>query len=259
MQIFRPGMLQRLQENKSFEDDLLQALAHDEFKVYYQPIADTITREIYGYEALVRWFHPVRGAVPPTVFIPVAEKIGLINTLGEWVLKTACAEAASWATPLKVSVNVSPIQLMNTSLTDTIIGVLQQTGLDPRRLDLEITESDVFNENTRSLEILSQLREQGIQISIDDFGTGYSSLSRLSYFPFDKIKIDRSFVINIPEQKRRFGYRSPDYQYGKESAYAYCGGRRGNRRAVDLAAGAGGATWSRVFNRQAESAALTNF
>jgi predicted signal transduction protein with EAL and GGDEF domain len=114
-------MLQRLQENKSFEDDLLQALAHDEFKVYYQPIADTVTREIYGYEALVRWFHPVRGAVPPTVFIPVAEKIGLINALGEWVLKTACAEAASWATPLKVSVNVSPIQLMNTSLTDTII------------------------------------------------------------------------------------------------------------------------------------------
>ena len=201
VQIFRPGMLQRLQENKSFEDDLLQALSHDEFKVYYQPIADTITREIYGYEALVRWFHPVRGAVPPTVFIPVAEKIGLINALGEWVLKTACAEAASWATPLKVSVNVSPIQLMNTSLTDTIISVLQQTGLDPRRLDLEITESDVFNENTRSLEILSQLREQGIQISIDDFGTGYSSLSRLSYFPFDKIKIDRSFVINIPEQK----------------------------------------------------------
>ncbi len=182
-------------------DKLLQALAHDEFKVYYQPIADTVTREIYGYEALVRWFHPVRGAVPPTVFIPVAEKIGLINALGEWVLKTACAEAASWATPLKVSVNVSPIQLMNTSLTDTIIEVLHQTGLDPRRLDLEITESDVFNENTRSLEILSQLREQGIQISIDDFGTGYSSLSRLSYFPFDKIKIDRSFVINIPEQK----------------------------------------------------------
>ncbi len=201
MQIFRPGMLQRLQENKSFEDDLLQAPAHDEFKVYYQPIADTVTREIYGYEALVRWFHPVRGAVPPTVFIPVAEKIGLINALGEWVLKTACAEAASWATPLKVSVNVSPIQLMNTSLTDTIIEVLHQTGLDPRRLDLEITESDVFNENTRSLEILSQLRELGIQISIDDFGTGYSSLSRLSYFPFDKIKIDRSFVINIPEQK----------------------------------------------------------
>ncbi|STT78696.1 diguanylate cyclase/cyclic diguanylate phosphodiesterase [Klebsiella pneumoniae] len=131
----------------------------------------------------------------------MAEKIGLINALGEWVLKTACAEAASWATPLKVSVNVSPIQLMNTSLTDTIIEVLHQTGLDPRRLDLEITESDVFNENTRSLEILSQLREQGIQISIDDFGTGYSSLSCLSYFPFDKIKIDRSFVINIPEQK----------------------------------------------------------
>ncbi len=201
VQIFRPGMLQRLQENKSFEDDLLQALAHDEFKVYYQPIADTVTREIYGYEALVRWFHPVRGAVPPTVFIPVAEKIGLINALGEWVLKTACAEAASWATPLKVSVNVLPIKLMKASLTDTIIEVLHQTGLDPRRLDLEITESDVFNENTRSLEILSQLREQGIQISIDDFGTGYSSLSRLSYFPFDKIKIDRSFVINIPEQK----------------------------------------------------------
>ncbi|WP_406671598.1 putative bifunctional diguanylate cyclase/phosphodiesterase [Raoultella terrigena] len=201
VQIFRPGMLQRLQENKSFEDDLQQALDNGEFRVYYQPIADTMSGEIYGYEALVRWFHPVRGMVPPTLFIPVAEKIGMINPLGEWVLKTACEEAASWSSPLKVSVNVSPVQLINSSLTDTVISVLKHTGLDPHRLDLEITESDVFNENTRSLEILSQLRELGIQISIDDFGTGYSSLSRLSYFPFDKIKIDRSFVINIPAQK----------------------------------------------------------
>jgi EAL domain-containing protein (putative c-di-GMP-specific phosphodiesterase class I) len=139
--------------------------------------------------------------VPPTEFIPVAEKIGLINQLGEWVLRTACEAAASWSSPLKVSVNVSPIQLINSSLTDTVVGILRSTGLDPHRLDLEITESDVFNENTRSLEILSQLRELGVQISIDDFGTGYSSLSRLSYFPFDKIKIDRSFVINIPDQK----------------------------------------------------------
>lgn len=157
--------------------------------------------EIYGYEALVRWFHPLRGSVPPTEFIPVAEKIGLINQLGEWVLRTACEAAASWSSPLKVSVNVSPIQLINSSLTDTVVGILRSTALDPHRLDLEITESDVFNENTRSLEILSQLRELGVQISIDDFGTGYSSLSRLSYFPFDKIKIDRSFVINIPDQK----------------------------------------------------------
>ncbi|HCB1497706.1 diguanylate cyclase (GGDEF)-like protein [Klebsiella oxytoca] len=201
IQIFRPDMLERLQENKSFEDDLQQALDKGEFRVYYQPIADTINGEIYGYEALVRWFHPLRGSVPPSEFIPVAEKIGLINPLGEWVLRTACREAASWSSPLKVSVNVSPIQLINSSLTDTVISILKSTGLDPHRLDLEITESDVFNENTRSLEILSQLRELGVQISIDDFGTGYSSLSRLSYFPFDKIKIDRSFVINIPGQK----------------------------------------------------------
>ena len=117
------------------------------------------------------------------------------------MLRTACEAAASWSSPLKVSVNVSPIQLINSSLTDTVVGILRSTALDPHRLDLEITESDVFNENTRSLEILSQLRELGVQISIDDFGTGYSSLSRLSYFPFDKIKIDRSFVINIPDQK----------------------------------------------------------
>lgn len=201
IQIFRPDMLERLQENKSFEDDLQQALDKGEFRVYYQPIADTINGEIYGYEALVRWFHPLRGSVPPSEFIPVAEKIGLINPLGEWVLRTACREATSWSSPLKVSVNVSPIQLINSSLTDTVISILKSTGLDPHRLDLEITESDVFNENTRSLEILSQLRELGVQISIDDFGTGYSSLSRLSYFPFDKIKIDRSFVINIPGQK----------------------------------------------------------
>ncbi|EYT07013.1 EAL domain-containing protein [Klebsiella oxytoca] len=201
VQIFRPGMLQRQQENKSFEDDLMQALERGEFRVYYQPIADAMNGEIYGYEALVRWFHPLRGSVPPTEFIPVAEKIGLINALGEWVLKTACEAAASWSSPLKVSVNVSPVQLMNSSLTDTVVAILRTTGLDPYRLDLEITESDVFNENTRSLEILSQLRELGVQISIDDFGTGYSSLSRLSYFPFDKIKIDRSFVINIPHQQ----------------------------------------------------------
>jgi diguanylate cyclase (GGDEF)-like protein len=201
VQVFRPGLLQRQQENKSFEDDLMQALNKGEFRVYYQPIADTMNGEIYGYEALVRWFHPLRGSVPPTEFIPVAEKIGLINQLGEWVLRTACEAAASWSSPLKVSVNVSPVQLMNSSLTDTVVTILRTTGLDPYRLDLEITESDVFNENTRSLEILSQLRELGVQISIDDFGTGYSSLSRLSYFPFDKIKIDRSFVINIPDQK----------------------------------------------------------
>ncbi|EML0456859.1 EAL domain-containing protein [Klebsiella michiganensis] len=201
VQVFRPGLLQRQQENKSFEDDLMQALNKGEFRVYYQPIADTMNGEIYGYEALVRWFHPLRGSVPPTEFIPVAEKIGLINQLGEWVLRTACEAAASWSSPLKVSVNVSPVQLMNSSLTDTVVTTLRTTGLDPYRLDLEITESDVFNENTRSLEILSQLRELGVQISIDDFGTGYSSLSRLSYFPFDKIKIDRSFVINIPDQK----------------------------------------------------------
>lgn len=201
VQVFRPGLLQRQQENKSFEDDLMQALNKGEFRVYYQPIADTMNGEIYGYEALVRWFHPLRGSVPPTEFIPVAEKIGLINQLGEWVLRIACEAAASWSSPLKVSVNVSPVQLMNSSLTDTVVTILRTTGLDPYRLDLEITESDVFNENTRSLEILSQLRELGVQISIDDFGTGYSSLSRLSYFPFDKIKIDRSFVINIPDQK----------------------------------------------------------
>ena len=201
IKIFRPDMLQRLQENKSFEDDLLQALDNGEFRVYYQPIADTVNGEIYGYEALVRWFHPVRGVVPPTTFIPIAEKTGMINALGEWVLSTACEEAAKWSSPMKVSVNVSPIQLINSSLTEVVIAVLKRTGLDPHRLDLEITESDIFNENTRSLEILSQLRELGIQISIDDFGTGYSSLSRLSYFPFDKIKIDRSFVVNIPMQK----------------------------------------------------------
>lgn len=201
VQVFRPGLLQRQQENKSFEDDLMQALNKGEFRVYYQPIADAVNGEIYGYEALVRWFHPLRGSVPPTEFIPVAEKIGLINQLGEWVLRTACEAASNWPLPLKVSVNVSPIQLIHCSLTDAVVDILRNTGLDPHRLDLEITESDVFNENTRSLEILSQLRELGVQISIDDFGTGYSSLSRLSYFPFDKIKIDRSFVINIPDQK----------------------------------------------------------
>jgi EAL domain-containing protein (putative c-di-GMP-specific phosphodiesterase class I) len=170
-------MLQRLQENKSFEDDLLQALAHDEFKVYYQPIADTVTREIYGYEALVRWFHPVRGAVPPTVFIPggrenrpyqCPRRVGAENRLCRSGQLGDAAQGLGQRFADSADEHLADRHHYQRAAADR-----------PRSatLDLEITESDVFNENTRSLEILSQLREQGIQISIDDFGTGYSSLS----------------------------------------------------------------------------------
>lgn len=195
--IFQPEMQTRLTEKKSFEADLQEALNNGEMEVYYQPQAITSTREICGYEALLRWTHPVRGPVPPSEFIPVAEKMGIIHALGDWVLRTACLEASHWPKSLKLAVNLSPIQFRSNTLIQSVISTLDQTGLDPRRLELEITESVLLDKNEQTLETLRQLKALGIQIAMDDFGTGYSSLGSLSGFPFDKIKIDRSFVQDV--------------------------------------------------------------
>ncbi|TXR49544.1 putative bifunctional diguanylate cyclase/phosphodiesterase [Phyllobacterium endophyticum] len=195
--VFQSEMQTRLMEKKSFEADLRQALRKGELQVFYQPQVNATTREIRGYEALVRWFHPVRGEVPPSEFIPVAENIGLIHELGAWVLRTACAEAVRWPRRLKVAVNLSPVQFRSRNLIHGVVAILAQTGLEPGRLELEITESVLLDKNEQTLDTLKELKAVGIQIAMDDFGTGYSSLGSLRSFPFDKIKIDRSFIRDI--------------------------------------------------------------
>ncbi|MCG1033273.1 bifunctional diguanylate cyclase/phosphodiesterase [Bacillus amyloliquefaciens] len=200
IKVFRPIMLQKLQESRTLEHDLAMALANKEFVVYYQPIVDSFSREIYSYEALVRWVHPLKGLLSPDSFIPVAEKTGMINELGRSVLEIACREAATWVVPAKISVNVSPIQLSSKAFAGIVLSILEETGLSADRLELEVTESSLFTDNDTPLNTLNMLRARGVQISIDDFGTGYSSLSRLSKLAFDKIKIDKSFVHSISDQ-----------------------------------------------------------
>jgi len=169
--------------------------------VYYQPIVDSFSQDIYSYEALIRWVHPLKGLLSPDSFIPVAEKTGMINEMGKSVLEMACREAATWAVPAKISVNVSPVQLSSKAFAGMVLSILKETGLAADRLELEVTESSLFTENSTPMNTLNKLRAVGVKISIDDFGTGYSSLSRLSKLAFDKIKIDKSFVHSISTQE----------------------------------------------------------
>ncbi|HWF94367.1 MAG TPA: EAL domain-containing protein [Xanthobacteraceae bacterium] len=182
---------------RALEIDLRNALARDEFELHYHPIIDIQTNEIANVEGLIRWRHPERGPIAPIEFIPLAEESGLINPLGEWVLRRACADAAAWCPPLKVAANLSPVQFRRGDLVSTISGILRESGLAPERLMLEITESVLMQGTTENFEKLHQLRKLGISIVLDDFGTGYSSLSYLRLFPFDQIKIDRSFVSEL--------------------------------------------------------------
>jgi EAL domain-containing protein (putative c-di-GMP-specific phosphodiesterase class I) len=178
---------------------LRRGLAAGEFELHYQPVVDLATDRVSGCEALVRWRHPERGMVSPGTFIPLAEEIGLIVPLGEWVIRQACATAARWPTDLKVAVNLSPAQFRSAGLLQVIVGALASSGLAADRLELEITETILLQDSEATLATLYRLREIGVRIAMDDFGTGYSSLSHLQRFPFDKIKIDRSFVSNIVE------------------------------------------------------------
>ncbi|MFP5595800.1 putative bifunctional diguanylate cyclase/phosphodiesterase [Kluyvera sp. 142486] len=201
IKVFRQRMLDQLQETRTLEHDMALALANKEFVVYYQPIVDSFSREIYSYEALIRWIHPRKGLMPPDSFIPVAEKTGMINEMGKLVLEMACREAASWAVPAKISVNVSPVQLSCKGFVGIVLSILKETGLSADRLELEVTESALFTESSTPMNTLNKLRALGVKISIDDFGTGYSSLARLSRLSFDKIKIDKSFVHSISTQE----------------------------------------------------------
>jgi diguanylate cyclase (GGDEF)-like protein len=197
---FEPEMDAQLQTRRLLEIDLRNAVAQDEFELYYQPQVDALTEEITGCEALLRWHSPTRGMVPPADFIPLAEEIGLIVPIGEWVLKQACCEAASWPRAIRVAVNLSPAQFKSRSVVQSVINALAVSGLEASRLELEITESVLLHDNETTLATLHQLRSFGIKISMDDFGTGYSSLSYLRSFPFDKIKIDRSFIKDISDK-----------------------------------------------------------
>jgi diguanylate cyclase (GGDEF)-like protein len=196
---FEPGMDARLRARRTLELDLRKALLAGEFELYYQPLVTLATGFISGFEALLRWHHPLRGMVAPGEFIPVAEEIGLIVPLGEWVLRQACADAAAWPDDLKVAVNLSPVQFKNVNLTEVVSAALASAGLPAARLELEVTESILLEKSTLNLATLHKLRALGVSISMDDFGTGYSSLSYLRAFPFDKIKIDRSFVSHLDE------------------------------------------------------------
>ncbi|ULL01080.1 EAL domain-containing protein [Bradyrhizobium sp. I71] len=196
---FEPEMDASAKARLSMELDLRQALVNGGFEIHYQPLVDLRTNEVSGCEALLRWRHPERGMVSPAEFIPVAEDTGMINEIGDWVLRMACNEAATWPAHVRVAVNVSPVQLKCDTLALRIAGALAASGLNPRRLELEITEAVLIRDDEAALSILHQLRSIGVRIALDDFGTGYSSLSYLKRFPFDKIKIDRCFVVDIAE------------------------------------------------------------
>ena len=191
---FESDMDARLQERRVMERDLRHALAAGQFELHYQPLVGCNTDDVVGFEALIRWRHPERGMISPVEFIPLAEECGLIMPIGEWVMRTACAEAASWQNDQRIAVNLSPVQFRHADLARQILSILKDTGLAASRLELEITEGVLIEDTERTLATLGALKDAGISVSLDDFGTGYSSLSYLQRFPFDKIKIDRSFI-----------------------------------------------------------------
>jgi diguanylate cyclase (GGDEF)-like protein/PAS domain S-box-containing protein len=199
--VYEPDMDQQIRDRRVLHQDLSLAIKNGELSLYYQPQAmsgqTVASSEVIGFEALARWRHPVRGYVPPSAFIPLAEESGLIVEMGEWILREACREAASWPLPLQIAVNLSPVQFMHGDVVGLVHSILLETGLSPGRLELEITEGVLIEDFDRGLALLRRLKALGVRVSMDDFGSGYSSLSYLQAFPFDKIKIDRAFVMNL--------------------------------------------------------------
>ena len=199
--IFEQSMHEAVQDRRNIEIDLRAALKRNELELHYQPLVNIETGETIGYEALLRWHHSEKGMIMPDVFIPVAEDTGLIVQLGEWVIRSALYELAQWPEHLSVAVNLSPAQMRSPNLMSTIINALAATGVAPHRLELEITESVLMNDNQSNVELLHKIRSLGVRIALDDFGTGYSSLNYLRSFPFDKIKIDRCFVDEVDSRE----------------------------------------------------------
>ncbi|MFC7738565.1 EAL domain-containing protein [Roseomonas sp. GCM10028921] len=196
---FHAGMDEEVRRRHALERDIRDAITKGEMSLAWQPQADAMTGSVRGFEALLRWHHPERGPVSPAVFIPIAEASGAILSIGTWVLRTAVAEAASWSNPLRVAVNVSALQIQQPDFPETVRTILTETGLDSERLEIEVTESLLITDTDRTMRTLVALKSLGVQLSLDDFGTGYSSLSMLRNFPFDRIKMDRSFVNSLAE------------------------------------------------------------
>ncbi len=190
LRFFEAEMDKQQRERSALQHELASAIEHNQLKLFYQPQA-RIEGDVIGFEALLRWEHPVRGRIPPNVFIPLAEDNGMIVPIGEWVLREACRQAASWSRPLAVAVNLSPVQFHYSDLPALVLSILIETGLPPQRLELEITEGVLMNDFERAIAILRRLKLLGVSIAMDDFGTGYSSLRYLQAFPFDKIKFCR--------------------------------------------------------------------
>jgi diguanylate cyclase (GGDEF)-like protein len=194
---FEESLNQRAQQRRQLETDLRLAVDRAEFELYYQPLFDLKDNRICSFEALIRWNHPTRGLISPAEFVPIAEDTGLIVPIGAWVVREACRQAASWPKHVRVAVYVSPVQFHRGALNETILLALADSGLEPARLEIEITESIFLEGSETTLRLLHSLRSLGIRVALDDFGTGYSSLSYLQSFPFDKLKIDRSFIHNL--------------------------------------------------------------
>jgi predicted signal transduction protein with EAL and GGDEF domain len=200
-QFYTADMNAKAMKRLTLENSLRRALERSEFEVYYQPVLDINTRKIVGVEALLRWHHPELGLVQPAEFIPLAEDTGMIVPIGEWVLRTACAQSKSWQSagfaPLSLAVNLSARQFQQQNLSEVVVRILRETGLDPRDLELELTESSIMKNAEWAVRTLSELKAMGVKIAIDDFGTGYSSLGYLKRLPIDTLKIDRSFVSDV--------------------------------------------------------------
>jgi EAL domain-containing protein (putative c-di-GMP-specific phosphodiesterase class I) len=196
-----------LAERLSLETDLRQALERSEFVLHYQPQVDIRRWEIVGVEALIRWQHPVRGMVSPMTFIPLAEEVGLIDQIGQWVFRTACAQQVAWGTyglgEVSIAVNLSGVQFQQANLVESIRAIVRETGANPARLELELTESTAMHDAENAVATFQQLKAMGFSLSIDDFGTGYSSLAYLKRFPIDTIKIDRAFVKDLASESEQ--------------------------------------------------------
>jgi EAL domain-containing protein (putative c-di-GMP-specific phosphodiesterase class I) len=199
---FETSMGTQVRDRRLLEHDLRHAISRRELSLVYQPQIDIKTDEVIGFEALLRWNHATRGDISPAIFIPIAEESGAILQIGEWVLRTACREVASWTQPLTLAVNISAVQLHSANFSHLVHDILFHSGLRSQRLELEITETALVRDLNRALSTLRQLKTLGVRIAMDDFGTGYSSLSNLRSFPFDKIKIDGSFIKSVDSNEQ---------------------------------------------------------
>jgi predicted signal transduction protein with EAL and GGDEF domain len=233
IRFFEISMDKQLREKRALQQDLRSAITRDELALHFQPQA-RINGDVTGFEALMRWHHPRHGPVAPSTFIPLAEESGHIFALGEWILRTACREAASWTRPLRIAINLSPVRFQHDDLPRLLHQILLESGLSPSRLELEITEGVLIGDFARAVSILRRLKALGVRIAMDDFGTGYSSLSYLQSFPFDRIKIDEAFVANLRHSQQASTIIRAVIALGPWTESPGPGRGRGNRRAAQI-------------------------